>query len=613
MPSAHTPQPGNRAGAWQKFSTWRRERPFSGGLLLILSGIELFLSSNLDLGAMQVHVGPTGFLSYVIPAMLLLCGGGALVTPHLRLFYGVVGSLVAVYSLIGLNLGGFLFGLLLGIVGGALTIAWSPVVTATPTVDGDVDAEGTDYAAGPQAAGPQAAGPQAAGPQAAGLGEAAPRPGYGHPQPYAGAPAMDETAEIPRHVQDPERWWGSEPAGQPAQQEEPPFGTNSGGSHTRMLAITLVPVTIAATLVAVVHRTTPAYAAPCPVPSASTSAATASGQATARPGAAAGNKPGTSGNKPGASGNNSAAPGNQPAVPAGAPAAAPQGGQNAAPQSGAGDAVAPGPTASAAPAAKSGNPLTDLWDGLVGGVKKLFGAGTSATPAAPATPDPSVAPSASAVPGPSAAPSGGGKSPDASAPAPRSASAAPNRPQASATPSTSASTAPCPQLTIAAVEPGQPPAALQPGLITGATQVMHDFKYEGIVDLPTSGGTKKVLKFTMTSAVTTPFTLKVSEKAGKTTQITSSELTIQREQNVVTFYTSKFTGTLTHVTLPVIPIPIGVPDILQPLTTLTFTPDSPPPLPPIAFPEITFENVTLELAFVHSDILTAKAMQIQEL
>lgn len=587
MRSAHASEAVRPAGAWQKFRGWRRSRPFWGGLLLILSGLELFLSGNMNLGALQVHVGATGFLSYVIPAMLVLCGGGALITPHLRLFYGIVGALVAVYSLIGLNFGGFMLGLLLGIIGGALAVAWSPITPARPATTGNDDtgtAGTTAYTATPPTASTGHA--DAPGPVAEQYAE--PQPAYGQAQPYAHSPALDETAEIPRQVQDPERWWGSAHPGSPLRDEEPPpFGENGGGRQPRMMAIALVPVTIAAALVAVVHRATPAYAAPCPTPSASTSAV--SGRASTRAGAQL--------IKPGA----------KPAAQAGAPAVAPQTGQNAAAQSDTAGVAAPNPSASAAAAssqpAKSGNPLTNLWDGLVSGVKKLFGASDSTTPADTA---PSAAPSASASPGPSAAPSAGGASPGASV-KPSTSATASKRPRAAA----STSTAPC-QLSIAALDPEQPPVALAPGLITGAKQVMQDFTYEGLADLPTATGTKKVLKFSMTSAVTTPFTLKVPEKAGRTTEITSTELAIRSQQHTVTFYTSKFTGTLSHVTLPVIPIPIGVPDILKPLTTLTFTPDSPPSLlTGITVPEITFENVTLELAFVNSDVLTAQAMHIQ--
>jgi uncharacterized protein DUF6114 len=117
---------------WGQFQRWRRGRPFWGGLLLVLSGIELFLSSNLDLGAIQIHLGFEGFLSYLLPALMLLTGIFVWFTPKQRVFYGIIGALTAIYSLIGLNLGGFLLGMVIGLVGGALAFAWTP----TSTVEG---------------------------------------------------------------------------------------------------------------------------------------------------------------------------------------------------------------------------------------------------------------------------------------------------------------------------------------------------------------------------------------------------------------------------------------------------------------------------------------------
>jgi hypothetical protein len=114
------------------FGGWRAQRPFWGGLFLILSGLELFLSGNLHL-ALEIHFGPTGFLSYVLPLMMLLCGGLSWLTPQQRLFYGILGTVVALYSLIGLNLGGFFLGTVLGLVGGGLTAAWSPGAAPEPT------------------------------------------------------------------------------------------------------------------------------------------------------------------------------------------------------------------------------------------------------------------------------------------------------------------------------------------------------------------------------------------------------------------------------------------------------------------------------------------------
>jgi len=113
------------------FGGWRAKRPFWGGLFLIVSGLELYISGNLQL-ALEVHFGPTGFLSYVLPLMMLLCGALTWLSPQQRLFYGILGTVTALYSLIGLNFGGFFLGTVLGLVGGGLAVAWAapaPAVT----------------------------------------------------------------------------------------------------------------------------------------------------------------------------------------------------------------------------------------------------------------------------------------------------------------------------------------------------------------------------------------------------------------------------------------------------------------------------------------------------
>ena len=120
------------ASAWQRFRHWRRRRPFWGGLLLLLSGLTMFLSANLTLADMEVHFGQEGYLSYLLPIIMLLTGALIWITPAQRLFYAVIGLVTALYSLIGLNLGGFGLGMLLGIVGGALAIAWTPAAPAAP-------------------------------------------------------------------------------------------------------------------------------------------------------------------------------------------------------------------------------------------------------------------------------------------------------------------------------------------------------------------------------------------------------------------------------------------------------------------------------------------------
>lgn len=117
---------------WIRFREWRRGRPFWGGLFLILSGLEMFLSANMALDNIEIHIGPQGFLSYLIPVLMLVSGVLVWFSPAQRLFYGVIGTLTALYSFIGLNLGGWFAGMILGIVGGALVIAWSQPPAPAP-------------------------------------------------------------------------------------------------------------------------------------------------------------------------------------------------------------------------------------------------------------------------------------------------------------------------------------------------------------------------------------------------------------------------------------------------------------------------------------------------
>ena len=108
------------------FGAWARNRPFVGGVLVILAGIEMFFSGQLDIGNIHVQLGIEGFQATVIPVGMLLLGVLAVLMPVHRIFYGVLALVLAVYSLIGVNLGGFFVGMLLGAVGGVLIVAWMP-------------------------------------------------------------------------------------------------------------------------------------------------------------------------------------------------------------------------------------------------------------------------------------------------------------------------------------------------------------------------------------------------------------------------------------------------------------------------------------------------------
>jgi hypothetical protein len=107
-------------GAWYK---WRRNRPFWGGLLVLLGGGEILLSERAPIPVV-IHVGMQGLAGYLVPVVLLLCGLLLWFTPEQRTFYSIVAVLLSLVSWITSNLGGFFVGMALGLVGGSLGFAW---------------------------------------------------------------------------------------------------------------------------------------------------------------------------------------------------------------------------------------------------------------------------------------------------------------------------------------------------------------------------------------------------------------------------------------------------------------------------------------------------------
>jgi len=124
LPADSTPRVAVRA--WRGFRDWVRVRPFWGGLFLIMSGIEFYLSGHLDVLPVKLSFGGQSFLAWLIPIALILCGLLTWYTPGQRAFYGILGAAISVAALIGLNLGGFFLGMIFGIVGGALAFSWTP-------------------------------------------------------------------------------------------------------------------------------------------------------------------------------------------------------------------------------------------------------------------------------------------------------------------------------------------------------------------------------------------------------------------------------------------------------------------------------------------------------
>ena len=524
--------------AWQRFRRWRRSRPFWGGLFLLLSALELFLSANLTLKDLQVHIGQEGYLSYLLPAILVLCGILSWVSPGQRLFYGILGLLTALYSFLGLNLGGFGLGMLIGIVGGALTVSWGPP-RAKPggaTEPGPED----DQSAG---------GDSSVGERDEDRPDSVPAdPEYAtREHPDAEHEDQRTTAILPGFAEDDNR------------RHREPGPPSDGGVHRKLMVITLLPLALTATLLLAGSHTAARAATDCPegLPSRSATA-TAAKDSAAKESAAKASAAKKSIAKKSAAKKATTATNSGGATPT------------------------PTPTPTPAPTASSddgtGNPIVDGWNDFVDGVSELLGIGGDESPS----------PSASADPSPSA---GTDPSPSHSAtptPAGSTNPSTPGSPEGSASPSPKPTPpdVPClgPRVFKDATPAGEPSVSIAGGLLEGESLNMYDSTYDGTVDLQTADGPLKVLKFSMSKAVTEPFSLTIAEQGGHRTVITTNQLTIKDN---VKFYTPNFQGKLYG------------------LFPVTFTPDSPPPF---TLPWLYFSDVKINLALVACDTLTAKPL-----
>jgi hypothetical protein len=111
------------------FREWRGHRPFWGGLLTLLAGIPIMYIpyANLTIGSLTVRMATTaGAGSLIIGVLLVVLGLTMWFQPASRVFAGVAAILLALVSLVVSNFGGIVVGYLMGMIGGALSVAWAP-------------------------------------------------------------------------------------------------------------------------------------------------------------------------------------------------------------------------------------------------------------------------------------------------------------------------------------------------------------------------------------------------------------------------------------------------------------------------------------------------------
>lgn len=110
---------------WSKFRLWRNTRPLWGSVLMIIGAATLLTSPLLLL--QFAFLMNTLWASLLIGGLLLVMGLIQLFLPTYAVITGSIGIVLSLVSFITNTLGACGIGMLLGIIGCALSIAWRPV------------------------------------------------------------------------------------------------------------------------------------------------------------------------------------------------------------------------------------------------------------------------------------------------------------------------------------------------------------------------------------------------------------------------------------------------------------------------------------------------------
>ncbi|WP_371625977.1 DUF6114 domain-containing protein [Streptomyces sp. NBC_01116] len=113
----------------RRFRAWRGNRPFWAGLFTLAGGVPIayFPYANMHLGNVTLAMSTTaGAGSLIIGVLLVTLGLTMWFHSIVRVFAGVAAILLALISIPVANIGGFVVGFVLALVGGALSISWAP-------------------------------------------------------------------------------------------------------------------------------------------------------------------------------------------------------------------------------------------------------------------------------------------------------------------------------------------------------------------------------------------------------------------------------------------------------------------------------------------------------
>ncbi|MBO0838346.1 MAG: hypothetical protein J2P28_22900, partial [Actinobacteria bacterium] len=108
-----------------RFRLWRRSRPFWGGTWCLLGGLLIAFGPATAIRFVLVS-GTIVSVGILVGVVVLLMGLFLWFLPQNRHIAGVLAIAFSLASFVTSNLGGFIVGMVLGILGGAMGFAWTP-------------------------------------------------------------------------------------------------------------------------------------------------------------------------------------------------------------------------------------------------------------------------------------------------------------------------------------------------------------------------------------------------------------------------------------------------------------------------------------------------------
>lgn len=111
-----------------RFTRWRQSRPFVAGLLIMLSGVVIITPAYLTLRVADILIqisSLSGVSTLLIGILLITAGLMTWFKADVRIFTGVMAIVLGIIALPASNIGGFVLGTLLAIIGGAWALSWS--------------------------------------------------------------------------------------------------------------------------------------------------------------------------------------------------------------------------------------------------------------------------------------------------------------------------------------------------------------------------------------------------------------------------------------------------------------------------------------------------------